>query len=142
MVPQGSCYCLRLPPVGPTNQRPAFWVKLGESGIAIYLYTLNLPSLQFFSVWSSLVKPLRVPPPPPPPSPPPRRWRQADLRYRGKGGGGGGGKGRHGSWSVGAQLESACTLIHMLGQKAHEILHLRKKHSRHDKTRNLVLSQN
>ena len=59
-MPQGSCYCLRLPPVGPTNQRPAFWVKMGESGIAVYLYTLNLPSLQFFSVWSSLVKPLRV----------------------------------------------------------------------------------
>ena len=57
-MPQGSCYCLRLPPVGPTNQRPAFWVKMGESGIAVYLYTLNLPSLQFFSVWSSLVKPL------------------------------------------------------------------------------------
>ena len=47
-MPLGSCYCLRLPPVGPTNQRPVFWVKMGESGIAVYLYTLNLPSLQFF----------------------------------------------------------------------------------------------
>ena len=33
---------------------------MDESGIAVYLYTLNLPSLHFFSVWSSIVKPLRT----------------------------------------------------------------------------------
>ena len=30
-----------------------FGGKLDESGIAVTLYTLNLPSLQIFSVWSS-----------------------------------------------------------------------------------------
>ena len=59
LVPQGSCYCLRLPPVEPTNQRLGFWGVFGDSGIAVTFYTLNLPSLQIFSVWSSLVKPLR-----------------------------------------------------------------------------------
>ena len=33
---------------------------MDKSGIAVILYTLNLPSLKFFSVWSSIVKPLRV----------------------------------------------------------------------------------
>ena len=36
-----------------------FGWNLDESGIAVTFYTLNLPSLQIFSIWSSLVKPLR-----------------------------------------------------------------------------------
>ena len=60
LVPQGSCYCLWLPPVGPTNQRPAFLGELSESGIAVILYHTKPAITSNVSDESSRVKPLRV----------------------------------------------------------------------------------
>ena len=78
LVPQGSCYCLRLPPVGPTNQRPAFWRKIGgkwncchpphiKPPITSIFFCLELYSkasslLTYFTVFRILVSLTRQPP--------------------------------------------------------------------------------
>ena len=58
-MPQWSCYCLRLPPVGPTNQRLGFWGVFGDNGIDSTLHhtkppiTSNFFCLELYSKASS-----------------------------------------------------------------------------------------